>query len=126
MPTARYLLTCGAVRNDAGDATSIVAAGGFGSAGQQSAAVEILSLASMSWKAGTSLPRVIVSARAVPFRNSFAIVGGHSSGLGDRDTVLVYDPAGAGSWKALPNKLGMARRQTVAFNVRKDVFPKCP
>ncbi len=66
----------------------------------------------------------MISARSVPYGNSFVIIGGNND-FKDQDTVYIYDPAGTGSWKLLPKRLSQAKRQTIAFNVKKEIFPAC-
>ncbi len=65
--------------------------------------------------------------RSIPFKNSFAIIGGNKPRwVEDLDTVYIYDPTGAGSWRLLPKRLSQAKRQTIAFNIKKEIFPACP
>ncbi len=74
---------------------------------------------------GTPLPNALGLAKSIPYGNSFAIIGG-TDGSKDLDTAYIYDPAGAGSWRLLPNRLHQGRRQTIALTVKKEIFPACP
>ena len=60
----------------------------------------------------------------MPYRNSFAIIGGDSTGFSNVDTVALYEPSSE-SFVVLNERLSETKDDVAAFAVSKDIFPPC-
>ncbi len=66
---------------------------------------------------GGSLPHRVFGASAVPFGETFLLVGGRTDLTTKLDTIYQYEPDGD-NWRLLPAKLREAREGSTAFQVR--------
>ena len=75
---------------------------------------------------GNRLPKPIVGAAAVPFNNSFLLVGGDdSSDLGFLADIYQYNAA-EDDWLKLETELKTPKYGHVALLVQPSLFPECP
>ncbi len=126
MKHARNLLACGVVRNADGEAKSVVVPGGSTSESAGQDVVEILDVGTMTWRFGKHrLPHGLFASTAVPYGNSFLLVGGLERHGGPAvDAVYKFDPE-TENWILMPQRLNRPKHAVGAVLVRPDEFPAC-
>ena len=83
---------------------------------------ELLDLDSMQWSNGPELPYGIFDAVAVPYKNTFLIVGGREASGNNNyyhNTILEFD-AGTGDWITRSEQMSQERGIMAAFLVPDD------
>ena len=70
-----------------------------------------------------NLPKAIYGATAVPYRNSFILVGGQDTGINSGD-IYQYN-AEEDEWIEMESKLLKPRYYHAALVVRQSLFPEC-
>lgn len=119
LSTARASHSCGIV-----DGRKVVVTGGVDAGQLYLDSTEIFDLVDMSWSAGAPLPQPIHSAAAVPYGNTFLLVGGNTGDAADLETILEYDDAN-GAWPPKDAKLGTARNAHVVISLPNDFGLGC-
>lgn len=124
MITPRERMMCAIVVTGDGNQQEVIAAGGANELGDTSDVVEIYSVSSGNWRHANSLPSPIMEATAVPFQDSFLIVGGVVSGGSLSDLIYRYD-VGTDSWELADARLPAAASGVAATMVNSYIFPPC-
>ena len=135
MPTGRYSLGCGVVRDGSGKIEVIVFGGR--KCRRQSAlcsadgmdVVEIFDIEENSWRtASNPFPTKITSPSVAQHDNTFYVVGGYTGeGPGGEtrfDTIYRYE-ASDESWQLMPNRMKIGRNGATAMIVNSTLFPTC-
>ena len=117
MPTARYAMSCGLVKNSSGVAEEVVVFGGNNKTHNLDT-VEIYSLGEKKWRPGQHrLPAPSSLGNTLQYGETFLSVGGS-------DTVYKYEP-GTESWTPMTEKLDGAKYGVAPFLVHPGEFPEC-
>ena len=92
--------------------------------GEGQTKVEFLNLDTLTWEPKQYLPVDIHKGASVPYKDSFLMVGGYSSDVGETlDTIYYYDP-NLDQWDLLEQKMKMRRKYFAAFLVS-DQYANC-
>ena len=77
---------------------------------------QILDLKSLQWTSGPDLPLIGAFGVAVPYKNTFLVVGGKDSGHAVQDTIFEFDPE-TGDWITRIEQMTLKRSLFAAFMV---------
>ena len=75
--------------------------------------------------AANSLPKTIFAPAAVPYQNSFLLVGGYIESESQHPGDIYQYNAEEDEWVELESKLKTPRREHVALLVKQSLFPEC-
>ena len=145
MPVRRHSHGCGLVNNP-NQGPEIIVAGGYQYGAYRtgySDTADIYTINTDTWRGGKSnlnlenvlvlilcmlfsannLPKAIYGAAAVPYQNSFLLVGGQDTGINSGD-IYQYN-AEDDEWIEMVSKLVKPRYYHAALVVRQSLFPEC-
>lgn len=116
-PDIHYYQACGLVTKDSGE-LEVVVAGGRQLSNMAYDTCSILSLTSLTWRQGPSLPHAVQDMASVQYGSSFVILGGFDPQTNDMFTnILLFNSSSSPSWVVLPQSLTHAKGSSAAFLV---------
>ena len=125
MPTGRYFLGCGVVRDGSGKIEVIVFGGIDTEYNEKLDLVEIFDIEENSWRtASNPFPTEITSPSVAQHDNMFYVVGGIDDGDNRLDTIYRYEATDE-SWQLMPNRMKFGRYEATSMMVNASIFPSC-
>ena len=77
-----------------------------------------------SWTSGNDLPIELWGADCVPYKDTFAMVGGNGPADSYSDAILLYEPTDD-SWVVMEGALKTPKEFPTVIPVKRSLFPQC-
>ncbi len=119
MPVARYGSACGVV-SERGQPDRVVVTGGWSKHERNENRVDVFRISTQTWEAGRPLPKSLYYHAAIPFRDTFFILGGYHAK--EKTTKVYRYDLDFDMFILMPYQLSFPSRGFAAFPVSRKAF----